>query len=708
MPQPRSKVDGGGSSLSPEATQQLLRDLRAHQIELEVQNDELRRTQTQLEASRTRYFDLYDLAPSGYFTLSPTGLIEEANIAAADVLGIARGALVGQSLTGFILPEDQDLYYHHRKRLVEADERQVCELRVVKRDGDICWVRLEATSARVASGAVVCRAIISDIGARKRAEETLRASEARHRILFEKSHDALMTLAPPGWKFTSGNSTTVAMFGAANEEGFVMRAPSEYSPRRQPDGAESAEKSALMIETAMRDGSHFYEWTYQRLSGQEFPATVLLTRFEIDGHPLLQATVRDETEVKRLQALLGQADRVASMGMLAAGVAHEINNPLTYVLYNIHALAEELPKLAGAVERCVQALRAEIGDDAFAKVVGDDRGRLESSKLKDVGERAQEALAGTQRIGTISRAIGTFSRVESTERSRVDLNYAIECAATMVRNDIKFRAKLAIAFGQLPHIWASEGKLSQVFLNLLINAAQAIDEGDVTHNRIDITTWVDGDSVFADVKDTGKGIPKDNLERIFDPFFTTKPIGLGSGLGLSICRNIVTEFGGDLSVESQVGKGTRFTVRLPIRRGMSSVPPAKAAEVSNSRGRVLVVDDEQGIRNMMMRMLGGEHDIVTAASGKEARAILEQDQSFDVILCDLMMPEMTGMDLHEWLATHHPRLAKQVVFVTGGAFTPKASEYLTRFRNPWLEKPCDPEKVRRVISDQIAAAKTRQ
>ena len=279
-----------------------------------------------------------------------------------------RSALVNQPLNGFILSADQDVYYHHRRLLIETGARQVCELRMVRSDGQPCWVRLEATSTKDASGGLVYRAVVSDIAARKRAEATLQASETRHRILFEKSHDALMTLAPPDWRFTSGNSTTLAMFGAKDEAAFVSQPLSAYSPALQPDGVPSDEKAAAMIEAAMRDGSHFCEWTYQRLSDEEFPATVLLTRIEIDGLPLLQATVRDETEVKRLQALLGQADRVASMGMVAAGVAHEINNPLTYVLYNIHSLTEEPPKLVsrhGAL--FLPVLRAELGDEGSRK-----------------------------------------------------------------------------------------------------------------------------------------------------------------------------------------------------------------------------------------------------------------------------------------------------------------------------------------------------
>jgi PAS domain S-box-containing protein len=680
-------------------------------VELELQNAELRRTQHLLLASRGRYFDLYNRAPVGYFTLNQAGSIRKANLTAARLLGTTRRALVKQSLTRFIVPDDQDIYYHHRKQLVETGTRQVCELRMLRPEGGPCWVRLEATSAKAASGAIVFRAVVSDITARRHAEETLRASEARHRSLFEKSHDALMTLAPPDWQFTAANSTTLTMFVARDEKDFLSRAPSAYSPRAQLDGSVSAVRAQEMIASALSAGSHFYEWTFQRLDGQEFPATVLLTRMEIDGHALLHATVRDETEVKKLQAMLRQADRLTSMGTLAAGVAHEINNPLTYVLHNIESLSEDLPKLGSAITRSLRTLRAELGDEVLADLLGTDAPMLAPALLSDMAERAREALDGTERIKTISKAIGTFSRVESTERFRVDLNYAIECATTMAMTVIKFRAKLVVDYATLPPIWASEGKLSQVFLNLLINAAHAIDEGDVQHNRIEISTWTRGDDVFAEVKDTGRGISAENLARIFDPFFTTKSAGVGSGLGLPICRNIVSEFGGDIKVDSELGKGTRFTVRLPVRRGASQAPPPEPAieapEVANAHGRVLMIDDEQPILSMLVQLLGPDHQIVTAASGEAAQAILKYDQSFDVILCDLMMPGLSGMDLHAWLSVEHPDVAERLVFVTGGAFTRTASEYVSRVGNLRIEKPYEKATLKRLVSELVVAGKDR-
>jgi PAS domain S-box-containing protein len=699
-------IDGNG------ATSQALDALALHQVELEQQNAELRRTQQLLVASRGRYVDLYDRAPVGYFTLNQAGSIAKANLTAARLLGTTRGALVKQPLTRFIVPEDQDTYYLHNRQLVETGARQVCEIRMLRPESDPCWVRLEATSAKGANGTLVIRAVMSDITARRRAEETLRASEARHRALFEMSHDALMTLAPPDWRFTAANSTTLAMFGAADEAAFLSRAPSAYSPKAQLDGSASAEKALSMIASALNAGSHFYEWTFQRLSGQEFPATVLLTRMEIDGHPLIHATVRDETEVKKLQAMLRQSDRLTSMGTLAAGVAHEINNPLTYVLHNVETLSEDLPALGSALARSLRVLRAELGDETLTELLGADAAMLEPALLSDMAERAREALDGTERIKTISRAIGTFSRVESTERFRVDLNYAIECAATMALTVIKFRAKLIVNYTPLPSIWASAGKLSQVFLNLLINAAHAIDEGDMPNNFIEVRTWSRGDDVFAEVKDTGRGISEGDLTRIFDPFFTTKSAGIGSGLGLPICRNILSEFGGDIRVESQLGKGTCFTIRLPIQPGASpaALPPlpaiVAAEDAPNNHGRLLLVDDEQPILAMLVQLLGADHQVVTAVSGEAAQSILTYDQSFDVILCDLMMPGLSGMDLHAWLATEYPALAQRMVFVTGGAFTRWASEYVTRVGNLRVEKPYDKAKLKQLISERVVAFKT--
>jgi CheY-like chemotaxis protein len=242
-------------------------------------------------------------------------------------------------------------------------------------------------------------------------------------------------------------------------------------------------------------------------------------------------------------------------------------------------------------------------------------------------------------------------------------------------------------------------------LNLLINAAQSIDDGHATDNVITVRTWSEGDNVFAEVGDTGAGIAPENLERIFEPFFTTKGVGKGTGLGLSICQTLVTQLGGEIRVESEVGKGTRFVVRLPAKtKALASMMAPTIREKPAApvrRGRILVVDDEELICRMLARVLGGDHDVITACSGKEARAILEGDQVFDVILCDLMMPDVTGMDLYASVTTRDPGLARRMLFMTGGAFTPKAEAFLNSIVTLKLDKPLDADEVRRVVGEMM-------
>jgi PAS domain S-box-containing protein len=212
-----------------------------------------------------------------------------------------------------------------------------------------------------------------------------------------------------------------------------------------------------------------------------------------------------------------------------------------------------------------------------------------------------------------------------------------------------------------------------------------------------------GEEAFAEVRDTGRGISADHLSRLFEPFFSTKEVGIGTGLGLSISKNIVEEYGGSIEVDSELGKGTTFVVRLPVReKGVNvnkSLAPDAPAE-SVSRGRILIIDDEKAVRASMVRMLK-RHDVVEAGSGEAGRVMLETDRAFDLVLCDVMMPSLSGVELHEWLVQIDPDLAKKVVFVTGGAFTPRARDYLNKVGNHRLEKPFDIAEFRRTVDELV-------
>ena len=542
-------------------------------------------------------------------------------------------------------------------------------------------------------------AVFDVITERKRTESKLQASEARFRSIFDQVTDGIMLVDSDNETFVMANRAMCQLLDHADQE-LLYHKLGDFFPE-----AQRRRLTATFAELVNGERQVVHDIPLVHKDGAILYADVNFATIVIDERKLVMGSVRDVTEKRALQARVAQADRLATMGMLAAGVAHEINNPLSYVLYNIEDLIADLPRLVDAVRLCSSALQAQVGDAAFAEVVGDAAQLLQPALLDDIVERAREALSGGQRIKAITRGLGTFSRVEQAERTKVDLKFPIECAINMAYNEIKFKAHLVKDLAKISCVFASDGKLSQVFLNLLINAAHSIDEGHPDDNRIGIRTWEDGGDVFVEVTDTGKGISKHDLDRIFEPFFTTKPVGVGSGLGLAICRSIVTEFGGDIRAESEVGHGSRFVVRLaayqqPELPSRDSIGPRRETS-PNQGGRVLIVDDEPLIRASLRRMLESDHRVEMAASGTAGRDLLERDRNFDVILCDLMMPNMSGMELHEWLTKRDPALAARIVFLTGGAYTPWASQYMATVGNLRIEKPVEAADLRRIVVQRV-------
>jgi len=282
----------------------------------------------------------------------------------------------------------------------------------------------------------------------------------------------------------------------------------------------------------------------------------------------------------------------------------------------------------------------------------------------------------------------------------LDLARVMDLAVNMSFNEIRHRARLVKDYQDAPLVEADESRLAQVFINLLVNAAQALPEGYAHCNeiRVSIRTALDG-RALVEIRDTGCGIVPDVLPRIFDPFFTTKPVGLGTGLGLSICHGIVTALGGEISVDSIVGEGTVFQVVLKAAdlapAAIHPVVPAKPA--AGRRARVLVVDDDPLVGACLRRGLRNEHDVTIAKNGREALERIVIGETYDVIFCDLMMPIMTGMDLHEALLEVAREHADRMVFVTGGAFTPTGRSFLDRVSNERLDKPFDIQNVRALV-----------
>jgi len=400
-----------------------------------------------------------------------------------------------------------------------------------------------------------------------------------------------------------------------------------------------------------------------------------------EGSPLrVYGTVQDITEQKQLEAQLVFVSRMSAVGVLGAGVAHEINNPLASVTSSVELATQHVVEIADLAD---PQLRAQ---------------------LEDLREVLGEAKQAATRIRNIVRDLSAFGQL-GTERGAIDVRPLLEGAIKLVWNEIRHRARLIKEYGDVPLVDANENQLCQVVVNLLLNAAQAIGEGDAEHNEIRVVTrTVGGRGVSIEITDTGSGIAAEHLPRIFEPFFTTKPIGSALGLGLSTAHAIVSGLGGTLEVETTVGRGSRFRVVLPaVRRSEPKLDARRERARTNRDARVLVVDDELTLLRNIERSLAKFHDVVALESAVEALAKIEAGERFDAIVCDLMMPEMTGMQLYAELQRIAPDQAQRMIFITGGAFSTSAREFLERVPNPRVEKPFELRELRTVIVSIVRA-----
>jgi len=398
------------------------------------------------------------------------------------------------------------------------------------------------------------------------------------------------------------------------------------------------------------------------------------------------AVFRDVTERKRLEQRIAVSERLAAIGTLTAGVAHEINNPLAASLANVEFALERLTWL-----------RSDIATNGLT--------RSAMSTLEQATAALFDAERAGQRVRTIVQDLKRFARAEEAERTVLDLPNVLDVAIKLTEHQVRHSAKVSRRYGTTPLVEANEGQLVQVVVNLLVNAAQAIGSGATTRNEIVVSTRTDdaGRAEFV-VTDSGPGISKQDLAKIFDPFFTTKPIGDGTGLGLSICHSVVASLNGELSVESEPGAGAAFKVALPP--ASPKVEPIKSPSIAppvGRRGRVLCIDDDQAVLRTVSRVLDW-HEVVGEVRAHDALSRIAHGESFDVIFCDLMMPEMTGVDFYHTIRTANPGLAERIVFLTGGAFTPGAAAFLDTCANLVVLKPFKVLALRKVVADYVASA----
>lgn len=365
-------------------------------------------------------------------------------------------------------------------------------------------------------------------------------------------------------------------------------------------------------------------------------------------------------ERKRVEEQLARADRLSALGTLAAGVAHEINNPLAFMSLNADLL--------------VQLVETEMPDETA-------RGAALSV--------ARELQTGVNRVANIVRDLSTFSRDAHAGGVSADVGVVVASAERLVNHEVRHRARILIDLPPLPEVKASGSRLEQVFVNILLNAAQAF-ESVSEKNLIRVSGGVlDNQSVYVDVADNGPGIAPELVGRVFDPFFTTKPAGVGTGLGLSICQGIVARLGGEMSLKSRVGVGSVFRVALPPAHAAGSSALHKQRQAPLPSMRILVVDDEPAIGRAIRWLLEDLHEVEVVMSGQAALDRLLGDGVYDVILCDLMMSGLSGVDVYERVARAKAGLERRIVFMTGGAVNERNSAFLADVPNTRLDKPFD-------------------
>lgn len=534
---------------------------------------------------------------------------------------------------------------------------------VVYMSMDDRWMRLTAAADRSPSGsASAVRGLVQDVDDAERGRQ--RASEAERwlRGLIDQLPEAVVV-----WREGAEllrNARADRLLGDRRSLGGLLAAfgPDERARLLShlagclPD----AEPQALAVALEEEAGPVWLELSSSAL--------------QTDDGPAVLSVIRDVTEQRTLELEAAAQNRMATVGTLAAGVAHEINNPLCFMQLNLEMLREDLPAALAAL--------SEPGDPAATEAA-----------RADLLARLEDVLTGAGRVREVVSDLKVFSHGGAEESAVIDAGDAVRLALNLGRHQVKHRAEVELRLTEPLPVVAHLGRLSQVFLNLLVNAAQAIGQSG-RGGRIRISARKESGRVRLVLEDDGPGVPVTERARIFDPFFTSKDVGEGTGLGLSISRNIIRGFGGSLSLADGELGGAAFALELPLAPAVpvAAVAPAERADdvaTAPPRRTLLVADDEALLLSALQRRLRGDFDVRTAADGQAVLAQLSAGATPDALLLDVMMPGVDGAAVFDWIQRHRPELEARVVFMTGGAVTPATVAFLERVPNLTVGKPLD-------------------
>ncbi len=625
------------------------------QIELEMRNEELRRVKDELENMRERYAELYDFAPIGYLSVNQKGFIDEANLTFASMLGVARGPLIGQPFTRFVLKDDQDTFYNHRRQLLETNAPRSCELRLLKEDGHAFYARLECTIITGKADLKEIRTAVSDITERKQMAEALqkRTHDLNERVKeFACLHDiseilmkqgdslddlleSLVDLIPSGWQYPEIACARIFYEGKAyRTENFtetVWRQAREMLAHGKPVGRVEVYYLELMPKAD--------EGPFLRQEGVLIETIAKRLGRVVERH-------QAETALREKKRQLRRAQKMEAISTLAGGIAHDFNNILTAI----------------------------IGYGQLAQMELDP----ESEAYADV----KEVLQSGNRAKLLIQQILAVGRGQEQERRPMQFKFIVKEALKFLRSTLPSTIEIRETYDKdIGVIDGDPTQMHQVLMNLCTNAGHAMEQNGgilaVSLGNVDCGLRIaecenvepslrPGRYLELTVADTGYGMAPEIREKIFDPYFTTKKKGEGTGIGLSVVHGIVTQYGGAITVESEAGKGSTFHVYLPLAQG-AEAPPEVKEETPLSKGdeRILFVDDEAALARMGKKLLKALGYHVTAAtSGTEALALFkDRPNQFDLVMTDTNMPNMPGDILARELMKIRPDIP--VVICTG-------------------------------------------
>ena len=597
--------------------------------------------------------DLAAESPDGIVRLDAGRRVLTANAAAAELLGRPVERLLGALLDDLVAGSPAE---------PPADGEAVRWDARLARDRNTERV-LAVALARLSSGGTVTGfvATLRDVTTERLAAEELARSEARYRHLFEGASDAIMTFDSLG-RFTTVNDAGEQISGYKREE-LIGRF---FGPLL---AIESLPRAIIEFRKALAGSAGQFEAAIVRKDGERRYITVNYACPQRSREVLCM--IRDATEEKRLQQQLVQSEKMAAIGQLVSGVAHEVNNPLAAI-------------------------------SAFAQLL------LSDGSLKADQRHSVDVISGeSRRAARIVHNLLTFARQHKAEKTFADINKVVEDTLELRGYELNVRGIRVERDldGTSPETMVDVYQLQQVLLNLITNAEQAMAAIERPQHRLLVRTRTLASTVRIEIEDSGPGIPRESLDVIFNPFFTTKPTGQGTGLGLSISLGIVSEHGGRIWAESDEGSGARFCIELPRSNGKRAVPAAPVAVTPSPVAlRLLVADDEEPIRVALDRFLSSSgHDVVTVSSGSETIWRAEGDEVFDAILLDMRMPDVSGKQIFERWQKERPELAQRVLFLTGDIVSVDLQGFLSSTGRPFLPKPFEFDQILRVLPSRRVA-----